>query len=340
MNDPAVLDLYTQLVIFQQDFIREEFVFPNADPAMQDTLHSLSRKLNLEYEHSLRPEQVKISKSRNTPVSVSGMEFDDSSFRDSGLFSGEASSLNSTLSSTGLNHQLAREVHLNALNWPQTAEVMRSEDVQDTSSTSLVWENVMSGLEDQNSDISEDVLRTSLFTIGNSLRTSTPVINQDSFDSLTSRKTLSRKNSSLKGTEDVKLKVVSGLAFTHGSTAAARSEYIFQFDPAAASKNIDPRGRRGGPVSIARSDPNVVEPGNSCWKCKAGRKKVSFVIFLSVNFCALLNRHSAMHNLLAAAASEGSMTLSGKPLDVGVGLSNARYRTRFSAQSDEPMSIK
>jgi hypothetical protein len=62
MNDPFTLDLYTQLIIFKQNLAQSEFGFFNADHLMQDILHSLARKLGLEYEYSLHTKHVKISK--------------------------------------------------------------------------------------------------------------------------------------------------------------------------------------------------------------------------------------------------------------------------------------
>lgn len=58
------MELYTQLAIFQRDATRIEISFENSDHSEQDILHSLARKLGLEYENSLRLRQVTISKPR------------------------------------------------------------------------------------------------------------------------------------------------------------------------------------------------------------------------------------------------------------------------------------
>jgi len=62
MNDPLVLNLYTQLVKFQQDIFREHITFDDPNRSLQNLLHSLARQLDLEYEYSLSFTRVKISK--------------------------------------------------------------------------------------------------------------------------------------------------------------------------------------------------------------------------------------------------------------------------------------
>lgn len=62
MNSPFVLDLYTQLVKFQQDTNQPEIIFDGPDHVLQDLLHALARKLGLEFEYSLRYRRVCISK--------------------------------------------------------------------------------------------------------------------------------------------------------------------------------------------------------------------------------------------------------------------------------------
>ena len=62
MNDSYALDLYTKLVVFQRDNARNKVEFDNSDHSKQDVLHSLARKLGLEYEHSLLRRQATISK--------------------------------------------------------------------------------------------------------------------------------------------------------------------------------------------------------------------------------------------------------------------------------------
>lgn len=99
MNVPWVLDLYTQLVIFQRDSIKTEISFENSDHSKQDVLHALARKLGLEYENSLLLRRVTISK---TPwVESRNMHF----FQQT-----EPSSFNSTVASwesgSRLSHSL------------------------------------------------------------------------------------------------------------------------------------------------------------------------------------------------------------------------------------------
>ena len=62
MNDPIVLDLYRQLVIFQDNLTTPDIIFRAVDHLKQDTLHALARRLGLEYEYSLRQRQVRISR--------------------------------------------------------------------------------------------------------------------------------------------------------------------------------------------------------------------------------------------------------------------------------------
>jgi len=58
MNDPEVLKLYTQLVIFQQDTTKSSMIFDNPDITKQDLLYSLARQIGLEFTHTLRPPHV------------------------------------------------------------------------------------------------------------------------------------------------------------------------------------------------------------------------------------------------------------------------------------------
>ena len=60
MNNPYVLDLFTQLVVFQGDSTQNQMSFANSDHSKQDVLHSLARKLGFEY--ALRLKEVTISK--------------------------------------------------------------------------------------------------------------------------------------------------------------------------------------------------------------------------------------------------------------------------------------
>ena len=49
MNDPKVLELYMQLAFFRRDLFSEELLFRNPDQSLQYLIHSLARKLDLEY---------------------------------------------------------------------------------------------------------------------------------------------------------------------------------------------------------------------------------------------------------------------------------------------------
>lgn len=62
MNDPYVLEIYTQLAVFKQDLAKHDVTFSRVDRSTQDTLHSLARKLELEYEYSLQLQRVRISR--------------------------------------------------------------------------------------------------------------------------------------------------------------------------------------------------------------------------------------------------------------------------------------
>lgn len=61
MNDPLVLELYTQLVEFRRDSTKENITFKNPNHSIQDLFHSLARKLGLEYEYSLSLGYVRVS---------------------------------------------------------------------------------------------------------------------------------------------------------------------------------------------------------------------------------------------------------------------------------------
>lgn len=62
MNDPTILQLYTQFVIFQQDATKTSLAFENPDSSTQDLLYALARKFGLEFKHTLQPAQVTLSK--------------------------------------------------------------------------------------------------------------------------------------------------------------------------------------------------------------------------------------------------------------------------------------
>jgi hypothetical protein len=49
MNDPKVLELYMELALFRRDLFSEELLFWNPDHSLQYLIHSLARKLDLEY---------------------------------------------------------------------------------------------------------------------------------------------------------------------------------------------------------------------------------------------------------------------------------------------------
>jgi hypothetical protein len=75
MNDPYVLAIYTQLVIFEQDLTKHDVTFSQADYSTQDTLHSLARRFGLEYEYSLQFQRVRISRIKGEQPS--GIYFSD-----------------------------------------------------------------------------------------------------------------------------------------------------------------------------------------------------------------------------------------------------------------------
>jgi hypothetical protein len=75
MNDPYVLAIYTQLVIFDQDLTKHDVTFYQADYSTQDTLHSLARRFGLEYEYSLHFQRVRISRIKGKQPS--GIYFSD-----------------------------------------------------------------------------------------------------------------------------------------------------------------------------------------------------------------------------------------------------------------------
>ena len=66
MNNPVVLELYTQLILLQHDAGKDHTIFENPDHVAQGVLHALARKLGFEYEYSLLNMQVTISKPTST----------------------------------------------------------------------------------------------------------------------------------------------------------------------------------------------------------------------------------------------------------------------------------
>jgi hypothetical protein len=66
MNEPTVLQLYTQLVVFQQDTSRTSITFADPSASKQDLLYGLARKIGLEFKHTLHPAEVTISRQSQT----------------------------------------------------------------------------------------------------------------------------------------------------------------------------------------------------------------------------------------------------------------------------------
>ena len=62
MNDPVVLDTYTQLILLQEHTTKEELIFENPTDSMQRTLLALASQLTLDYDYSLQSRQIRISK--------------------------------------------------------------------------------------------------------------------------------------------------------------------------------------------------------------------------------------------------------------------------------------
>ena len=62
MNNPVVLELYTQLILLQHDAGKDHTIFENPDHVAQSVLHALAHKLGFEYEYSLLKMQVTVSK--------------------------------------------------------------------------------------------------------------------------------------------------------------------------------------------------------------------------------------------------------------------------------------
>jgi hypothetical protein len=79
MNDRSGLALGSELVCFQVDFSRTEFLHSNPDHLQQRTLQSLAHSLGLEYEYCLRTRQARITRSdvaMSDRVEISGFSFD------------------------------------------------------------------------------------------------------------------------------------------------------------------------------------------------------------------------------------------------------------------------
>lgn len=62
MNNPTNLTLYTQLMVFQNDQSREDFIKHNPDRILQRNLQALAHYLGLEYEYSLASRNARISR--------------------------------------------------------------------------------------------------------------------------------------------------------------------------------------------------------------------------------------------------------------------------------------
>ena len=66
MNDPENLELYSQILTFKNDTVKEDLVFRDQVSSSQRCLQTLAHSLGLEYEYSLPGRTVRISRSENT----------------------------------------------------------------------------------------------------------------------------------------------------------------------------------------------------------------------------------------------------------------------------------
>lgn len=281
MNDPAVLGLYTQLFMFQQDTKRQEFVFCSPDYFMQDILHSLARTLGLEYEHSLRPPQVRISRPFHTrylePGRLGNTQSQDTFHPTSGS-NRTGMQIAQSISSIPGNLE-ATEVHPNE-------NVSMGLDLMDTLGKApgdLVsvseWNPYFTEEKTLTSPLTNGILCSDFSSMAENIPTAVPFPNQNLLEVNSKGQTASGENTPECPTDSWPSGIEHGIprSASGGSTTAApvSTDIQFIFEPTPTSGKSNHRGRRGPLSSSALTGSRAVKAqGGACWKCRILRKKV------------------------------------------------------------------
>jgi hypothetical protein len=281
MNDPIVLGFYTQLFMFQQDSKRQEFVFYSPDPFIQDTLHSLARMLGLQYEHSIRPSQVRISRPSHTPYFELSQLIDTQSkvaihptseLEKAGMQIVQTfSPIPGSLHTTELHPNENVSAGLSLEGFLGKAYM----DLEWASKRNLCFaeENIL------NSSLTNSILFNNISSMAGKIPSAITFSNQSYLEVGAQAPTFAGKDSAEFPAESWPPgaeRGVSRSALGQSTTAAPVSTDIqFIFEPTPSSGKSNCRGRRGSLNSSAFVESQYIKAqGGACWKCRILRKKV------------------------------------------------------------------
>jgi hypothetical protein len=291
MNDPTVLGLYMQLFMFQQDSTRNEFVFCSPNHFIQYTLHSLARMLGLEYEYSLRPSQVRISRPPHTRDSDAGRLRD---IQSQGTFHSTSAPERAGIQITQSTSPISKNLETTQIHPGEKASVrVALKDPFDKEPVDLEWDSKWDSKWD--SYLTEESIldprlpngiRGNDFTsvIGN-ISPAVPFLNQNYLEVSAQSQTATGKHTPEGSTDSwpSSLEHEVSTSLRGGTTAVPVSADIqFIFEPTPTSGKSNPRGRQGPLNSSALTQSRAVKvQGGACWKCRILRKKVRFKLICS-----------------------------------------------------------
>jgi hypothetical protein len=288
INDLTMLGLYTQIFMFQQDSTREEFVFCSPNHFIQDTLHSLARMLGLEYEHSLRPSQVRISRPPHTPDSEPG-RFGD--IQSQGAFYSTSAPERAGIQIAQSTSPISRNLDTTQIHPNEKASMgVALMDLLDKVPVDLEWDSKWNPyLTEENildSHLPNGITCNDFSSIAEKIPTADSLSDQSYLEVRARSQTTNEKHTP-KGSMDSWPSSIEHEVSTfasRGSTTAGpvSTDIQFIFEPTPTSGKSNPRGRRGPLNSSALTESRAVKArGGACWKCRILRKKVCFKLTCS-----------------------------------------------------------
>ncbi|KAE8445419.1 hypothetical protein EG329_013432 [Mollisiaceae sp. DMI_Dod_QoI] len=268
MNDPFVLDLYTQLVKLQNDIVQWQLLFDSPDHSLQDLLHLLARKVGLEFEYSLSLRQVRISR-----ISVSVEDALETVQRhrqapelfcnDLGLNSIEAPGLDPTFVLDDINF-LMPDIFAEDLSFPaeQDTPFDRPSWTQYSTSPSLLSGSIGGSLQLRSPEHHDDStgIDPSLIVNDNNFSSTGAAIPENLAH--TDQPRTPMPIPSVEHGDSIHQPIASGGRQNQTSQEATKS-YIFVSD-------IDTKSRIR---AVDKAAAKAVKAIGACWKCKVLRKK-------------------------------------------------------------------
>lgn len=74
MNNPINLNLYSQLLLFKSDLVKQDLLLIGQANSAQRTLQALAHSLDLEYEYDLSTKIIRISRAVEAPCAAEGLQ--------------------------------------------------------------------------------------------------------------------------------------------------------------------------------------------------------------------------------------------------------------------------